>query len=267
MSPSSYLRDGVVIGAATGVFGAAFGVLATTTGLTTAQTMAMSLLVFTGASQFAAVGVVSAGGTESAALGSALLLAARNGFYGVALAEHIRASLVRRVVGAQLVIDESTALGLSQRNRADVAPAFWIGGLSVFVFWNLGTLLGAVGGDAIGDPQALGLDAAFPAGFIALAAPAFGHRRGVIAAVAGATIALITTPFVQPGLPILFAAAGAIIAMAAPDPAAGGAHLEPEAGATGPAETDRPVGLTGAEPSDDGHPTREPSDGSGSERP
>ncbi len=219
MGPTSYLRDAVVIGAATGVFGMAFGVLATTTGLSTAQTMAMSLLVFTGASQFAAVGVVSAGGTESAALGSALLLAARNGFYGVALAEHVRASLLKRIFGAQLVIDESTALGLAQEDRDNTEPAFWAGGLSVFTFWNLGTLLGAIGGDAIGDPEALGLDAAFPAGFIALAAPALGHRRGLIAAVAGATIALVSTPFVHPGLPILFAAAGAVIALAAPEKA------------------------------------------------
>lgn len=232
MGPTSYLRDAVVIGAATGVFGVAFGVLATTTGLSTTQTMAMSLLVFTGASQFAAVGVVSAGGTESAALGSALLLAARNGFYGVALAEHVRASLWKRVFGAQLVIDESTALGLAQDDRENVEPAFWAGGVAVFVFWNLGTLLGAAGGDAIGDPEALGLDAAFPAGFIALAAPAFGHRRGLIAAVVGATIAVVTTPFVQPGLPILFAAAGAIVALAVPEKPEGA--VEAESGASPP---------------------------------
>lgn len=217
MFPTSYLRDAVVIGAATGVFGVAFGVLAATTGLTSAQTMAMSLLVFTGASQFASVGVINAGGAESAALGSALLLAARNGFYGVALAEHLRSTLWKRVIGSQLVIDESTALALAQEERADTEPAFWAGGISVFVFWNLGTLLGAVGGDAIGDPETLGLDAAFPAGFIALAAPAFGHRRGLFAAGAGAVIALVSTPFVQPGLPILFATAGAVIALAVPE--------------------------------------------------
>lgn len=216
MSLRSYLRDAVVIGAATGVFGMAFGVLATTTGLSLAQTMAMSLLVFTGASQFAAVSVVGAGGLESTAVGSALLLAARNGFYGVALAEHLRSSLLRRVVGAQLVIDESTALGLAQRDRQDTEGAFWAGGLSVFFFWNLGTMIGAVGGDAIGDPEAFGLDAAFPAGFIALAAPAFGHRQGLIAAATGALIAVVSTPFVQPGLPIVLASAGAIIAVTVP---------------------------------------------------
>lgn len=217
MSRSTYVRDAVVIGAATGVFGAAFGVLATTNDLTIAKTMAMSLLVFTGASQFAAVGVISSGGSESAALGSALLLSARNGFYGVALASQIRAHLAKRIVGAQLVIDESTALALAQPDRKDTGPAFWAAGLSVFVFWNIGTVLGAVGGDAIGDPEALGLDAAFPAGFIALAAPAFGHRRGIVAAAAGAIIALIATPFVRPGVPILLAAAGVVLAMAVPE--------------------------------------------------
>ncbi len=222
MSRSAYVRDALVIGGATGVFGAAFGVLAATTGLTVAKTMAMSLLVFTGASQFAAVGVVGAGGGEPAALGSALLLAARNGFYGIALASHIRSALWRRVVGSQLIIDESTALSLAQDDPADREPAFWAGGLSVFLFWNAGTLLGAIGGDAIGDPAALGLDAAFPAGFIALAAPAFGHRRGIVAAVAGALIAVVTTPFVRPGVPILLAAFGALVALAVPVPDRGG---------------------------------------------
>lgn len=212
-----YVRDAIVIGAATGVFGVAFGVLASTNDLTVAKTMAMSLLVFTGASQFAAVGVVGAGGGEPAALGSALLLAARNGFYGIALAEHLRARLWRRVIGAQLIIDESTALALAQDNPEDKEPAFWAGGLSVFLFWNIGTLIGAIGGDAIGDPEALGLDAAFPAGFIALAAPAFGHRRGLVAAAVGATIALLATPFVRPGLPILLAAGGAVVALAVPE--------------------------------------------------
>ncbi len=199
------------------MFGAAFGVLATTNGLSVAQAMAMSLLVFTGASQFAAVSVVGAGGGEPAAVGSALLLAARNGFYGIALAQHLRSKLWRRLLGAQLVIDESTALSLAQDEPADREPALWAGGLSVFLFWNLGTLAGAVGGDAIGDPQALGLDAAFPAGFIALAAPALGTRRGITAAVVGALIAVAATPLVRPGLPILLAAAGAVVALAVPE--------------------------------------------------
>jgi 4-azaleucine resistance transporter AzlC len=228
MSRSAYVNNAIVIGAATGVFGVAFGVLAATNDLTVAKTMAMSLLVFTGASQFAAVGVVGAGGSEATALGSALLLGARNGFYGVALAEHLRGRFFKRMVGSQLVIDESTALSLSQERAEDTEPAFWAGGLSVFFFWNLGTLLGAIGGESIGDPEALGLDAAFPAGFISLAAPAFGHRRGIVAAAAGALIAIAATPITRPGVPIVLAAAGAIVALFVP-------------GGTAPSSTDEAI--------------------------
>ena len=213
---AGYQRDALIIGAATGVFGAAFGVLATTNGLDLPKTMALSLLVFTGASQFAVVGVIAAGGSEIAGVASALLLAARNGFYGLALARHVRARLLGRLGEAQLVIDESTALALAQPDPADRERAFVAAGLSVFGFWNLGTAIGAVGGEAIGDPGALGLDAAFPAGFIALAAPAFGHRRGLVAAGVGALVALVATPFVRPGVPILLAAVGAVVALAVP---------------------------------------------------
>lgn len=213
MARSSYRRDALIIGAATGVFGAAFGVLAASTGLDLARTMALSLLVFTGASQFAAVGVVGAGGGQVTAVASALLLGARNAFYGVALARYMTLRLAGRAAAAQLVIDESTALALAQPDPADRERAFLACGLSVFGFWNLGTVLGAVGGSAIGDPGALGLDAAFPAGFIALAAPAFGHRRGLVAAAVGATVALVATPFVRPGVPILLAAVGAVVAL------------------------------------------------------
>lgn len=216
MNRPPYLRDALIIGAATGVFGMAFGVLAAATGLDLAKTMALSLLVFTGASQFAAVGVIGAGGDQLTAVASALLLGARNGFYGLALARYLRARLLGRAAAAQLVIDESTALALAQPDPTDRQGAFLSGGLSVFFFWNLGTLIGALGGEAIGDPGALGLDAAFPAGFIALAAPAFGHRRGLVAAGVGALVALVATPLVQPGLPILLAAVGAVVALAVP---------------------------------------------------
>ncbi len=197
-----------------GVFGVAFGVLATTSGLSIAQASAMSVLVFTGASQFAAASVIGAGGSPAAALASALLLAARNGFYGISVAKLVPAGTPwwKRVVTAQLTIDESTALGLAQSDPAHRYDAFLAGGLSVFVFWNLGTLLGAVGGDAIGDPAALGLDAAFPAGFLALMMPALRHRSGLLAAVAGAGIAAALIPYTRPGVPVLAAALGAVLA-------------------------------------------------------
>jgi len=214
VSMASYRRDALIIGAATGVFGAAFGVLAASTGLSLAKTMAISLLVFTGASQFAAVGVIAAGGNQVTAVASALLLGARNSFYGLALARYLTARLGRRALAAQLVIDESTALAMAQPDPADRERAFLACGLSVFTFWNLGTAIGAIGGGAIGDPTAFGLDAAFPAGFIALAAPAFRERRGLTAAIVGASIALVSTPFVRPGIPILLASAGAVAALA-----------------------------------------------------
>ena len=180
--------------------------------------MAMSLLVFTGASQFAAVGVIGAGGSPATAIGSALLLAARNGLYAITMSRHIKGPIWKRGIAAQLTIDESTALATSQDDPADITNAFWAGGISVFVFWNIGTLIGAAGGQAIGDPNALGLDAAFPAGFISLAAGSLRTRAGRIAAVGGLTIALIAVPFTKAGVPILLAAGGAVVALALAGP-------------------------------------------------
>jgi predicted branched-subunit amino acid permease len=200
------VQDAVVLGIAVGVFGVAFGVLATTNGLTVAQAAASSVLIFTGASQFAAVSVVGAGGAPVAAAAGALLLASRNGLYGLAVAPILPRPLGRRLLAAQLVIDESTALAWAQTDPRARRGAFIAGGLSVFVFWNLGTLVGAVGGAAIGDPAALGLDAAFPAGFVALVAPLLRTRPGQVAAVGGALLAAAAIPLTEPGLPILVAA-------------------------------------------------------------
>ena len=202
-------KDIWVLGAAVGVFGASFGVLATTAGLSLPQACVMSILVFTGASQFAVIGVLGSGGTLGSALGSALLLAARNAAYGVAMAPTLtRRSLGRRLLAAQLVIDESTAMATAQSGRRAREQAFWTTGIAVFVCWNLGTVLGAVAGDAIGDPEALGLDAAFPAGFVALAVPHLRTRQGRVAAVCGTAIALALIPLAPAGVPIVAAALG-----------------------------------------------------------
>jgi 4-azaleucine resistance transporter AzlC len=213
MNRPSYVRDGIVLGAAVGLFGVTFGVLAVTAGLSVAQTSAMSVLVFTGASQFAAVGVIASGGTPLSALAPALLLAARNGVYGLALHPHLKGSLARRVVAAQFVIDESTAMALGQRTPVDRDRAFWVTGLSVFAFWNLGTLAGALGGSALGDPEIWGLDAAFPAGFIVLMRPHIEHRSGKIAAISGALIALVSIPLLPAGAPIIAGALGGAVAL------------------------------------------------------
>jgi 4-azaleucine resistance transporter AzlC len=216
-----------VLGLAVGVFGLSFGVLATTAGLTVAQASAMSMLVFTGASQFAAVGVIAAGGSLASAFGSALLLAARNAAYGVALAPSLgRRTLGRRLLAAQLVIDESTAMAVAQPGRRAREHAFWATGLAVFVCWNIGTVVGAVVGDAIGDPEVLGLDAAFPAGFVALAVPHLSHRRGKVAAVSGALIAVALIPLAPAGVPIVAAALGVVPAVLFTGPAPGAAAAD-----------------------------------------
>src|SRR5262249_3996976 len=154
----------------------------------------MSLLVFTGASQFAAVGVVGSGGSTFAAVGSALLLAARNSAYGLAMAPVLRGRIGRRLLGSQLVIDESTAMALCQADPVHQARAFWATGLAIFVCWNVGTLFGALGGGIIGDPATLGLDAAFPAGYLVLLAPHVQRLTGRVVAMLGATIAFVLIP-------------------------------------------------------------------------
>ena len=207
-------KDIWVLGAAVGVFGVSFGVLATTGGLSVAQACVMSVLVFTGASQFAVIGVFGSGGSLGSALGSALLLAARNAAYGVAMAPTLsRRSLGRRLLAAQLVIDESTAMATAQPGRRAREAAFWATGVAVFVCWNVGTVVGAVAGDAVGDPEALGLDAAFPAGFVALSVPHLRTRQGRVAAAFGAAIALALIPLAPAGVPIVAAALGVVPAV------------------------------------------------------
>jgi 4-azaleucine resistance transporter AzlC len=206
------LRTAAAIGVATGAYAVSFGVLSVAAGLSTAQTCAMSLLVFTGASQFAAVSVISAGGSTAAALAPALLLAARNAVYGLSLVPVLRGRLVARALQSQLVIDESTAMA---RSRADLGSdasqhAFLATGISVFVCWNLGTLIGAIAGSGLGDPRRLGLDAMFPAAFLALLVPQLRRRGAKAAAVSGALIATALVPFVPGGVPILAAVFGVI---------------------------------------------------------
>jgi 4-azaleucine resistance transporter AzlC len=197
------VRDAVAIGLAVGAYAVSFGVLAVGAGLTAAQACAMSLLVFTGASQFAVIGVLGAGGGIAAALAPALLLAARNGVYGLSLVPILRGRRWRRAVEAQLVIDESTAMARAQDEPALAHRAFLATGLSVFVLWNLGTLAGALLGGGIGDPRALGLDAMFPAAFLALLAPQLRRPGAPVAAIGGALLAVLALPIAPTGVPVL----------------------------------------------------------------
>jgi predicted branched-subunit amino acid permease len=196
------VRDALGIGVATGAYGLSFGALSVAAGLTLGQTCALSLLMFTGASQFAFVGLV--GGGPAAAVATALLLGARNALYGLRLS----AILPRRA--AHFVIDESAAMALRGEDAAAARLGFYATGAAVFVCWNLATLLGALAGAALGDPRTLGLDAAAPAAFLALLAPRLRDARGTAALAALA--AVVAVPLTPAGVPVLIAAAVAVVA-------------------------------------------------------
>jgi 4-azaleucine resistance transporter AzlC len=200
----------VAVGVVIGAFGAVFGVTAIAAGGSVLQACVMSALVFTGASQFSAVSVVADGGSTAAALSSSLLLAARNGVYGLTMARVLGGSLARRLVAAQVVTDETTAMATAQDTRRHQAAAFWMTGLTLYVCWNLGTLGGALLGSEI-DPRRWGLDAALPAGFVAMVWPQFRTRNGRLAGLLGAVICLVTIPFVPVGLSILCAALAILV--------------------------------------------------------
>lgn len=218
----------VALGFAVGVYAISFGVTSVAAGASVLQTCAMSLLVFTGASQFSAVSVIGSGGTPAAAFGGAALLAARNAVYGLAMSPYVGGGIGRRLVAAQLTIDESTAMAVSQHDLRHRRIAFWVTGGSVYVFWNSCTLIGALIGSAV-DPKAWGLDAAFPAAFVAILWPLLRRRRSLLAAAIGALVCLVLVPFTPVGVPILCAAVGVLAGVPIePDDAAGGAVRPPE---------------------------------------
>ncbi|MGH8971242.1 MAG: AzlC family ABC transporter permease [Actinomycetes bacterium] len=202
------LRTAGSVGLATGAYGLSFGALATSSGLTVTQTCALSVLTFSGGSQFALVGVLGSGGNLVSGSASAILLGVRNAFYGARLTPLLELSGWRKAVGAQLVTDESTAVGLAQEDTGARAArlGFWATGLAVFVLWNLATLVGALAGTAIGDPRDLGLDAAVPAAFVALLAPRLRDRETWTVALVAVVVALAAVPFVPAGVPVLLTA-------------------------------------------------------------
>jgi 4-azaleucine resistance transporter AzlC len=208
--PSSALTGAVGIGVAVGVYGISFGVLAVASGLSPAQACVMSMLVFTGASQFAFVGVLAGGGGALAAIGPAVMLAVRNAAYGLSLTSILPVRLRDRALAAHLVIDETTAMARAQSDPEAARRAFLATGVSVWVFWNAGTLAGALLGGGIGDPKTLGLDAMFPAAFLALLAPQLRRPGAPVAAVTGVLMALVLVPFAPAGVPVIAALAGVV---------------------------------------------------------
>ena len=189
----------------------AYGAVAVGSGLSVAQAMVLSLVLFSGASQFAFAGVVAAGGSGFAAILAALLLGARNAFYGVPMSQILQPrSWWRRLVTAHFVIDETTAMAVGQPARPAQRYAFWATGLILFVLWQLGSLTGALVGTAI-DPADFGLEAAAPAVFLALLWPALRRRDGRLVALAGAAVALALVPITPAGVPVIAAAAVALV--------------------------------------------------------
>lgn len=207
-SPSRTLTGAAGIGIAVGVYGVSFGVLGVAAGLSPAQVCVMSMLTFTGASQFAFVGVLAAGGGALAALGPAVTLALRNAAYGLSLAPILPARLRDRALLAHLVIDESAAMARAQDDPTQSRRAFLYTGVSVWLGWNAGTLAGALLGGGLGNPRALGLDAMFPAAFLALLAPQLRRPGAATAAIAGAIIATVLVPFAPAGVPVIAAVTG-----------------------------------------------------------
>ena len=204
--------EAISIGLATGAYGISFGAIAASSGFSILQTQVLSLLLFTGASQFAYVGVLGAGGSVLSGLATASLLGVRNGLYGMRIAQLTKPAGWQKLFFAQITIDESTALANKYDQSQDTARwAFLAAGLSVYVFWNIATLTGALLATSVGDPKTFGLDAAIGAGFFALVAPRLNSRLNKLIALAAVLVALALTPLLTAGLPVLATALLAIV--------------------------------------------------------
>jgi predicted branched-subunit amino acid permease len=197
------LRDALGVGVAVGTSGVSFGAVAKAGGFSVLQACALSLLMFSGASQFALVTTLAGGGSAASGVATALGLGVRNGLYGLRLAPMLGLRGVRRLLGAQVVIDESTAMALSRPDPAESRLAMLATGSAVFVFWNLATLVGALGADALGDPRRAGLDVAADAAFLALVVPRLTGRRERGVAVLAVILVLLAVPWAPAGVPVL----------------------------------------------------------------
>ncbi|MFD7548111.1 AzlC family ABC transporter permease [Streptomyces sp. NPDC059578] len=210
---AAVVRDALGVGVAVGLSGFAFGVTAAGSGLTLLQTCALSLLVFTGASQFALVGALAAGGNPLTAAAGAFFLGVRNAFYGLRLSQLLALPRAVRPFAAQWVIDETTAVSLAQPTRRAARIGFTVTGVTLYVLWNLTTLLGALGAEAIGDTDAWGLDAAGPAVFLALLAPMLRTPAERAVAALAVLLGLGLLPLLPAGVPVLLSALAAPVVL------------------------------------------------------
>jgi 4-azaleucine resistance transporter AzlC len=207
-------RDGaraiapIVVAAA--AFGGTFGVLAREAGIETPAALTMSATTFAGSAQFAVASVLEAGGGIAAAVAAAVFLNARYAPISLSVAPAFGGGRLRRLLESQLIVDESWAV--SRRSDGSHERRLLVGaGLVLYVAWMGGTAIGALAGEALGDPERLGLDAAFPALFLALLVPQVRSRRAVAAAIAGGSLALALVPFAPAGVPIVAASAACLL--------------------------------------------------------
>lgn len=214
-SPSGLVRDTAAIWLAAGFIGLSFGAIAVASGMPGWAVITMSLLVFAGGSQFLAVAMLSAGSPFAAIFGG-LLLNARHLPFGLAISDVLAGPRWRRLLGAHVLIDESTAFAMARNDLAQRRKAFWLTGVGIFCTWNAGTVAGVLLGGAVGNPATYGLDAAFPAGLLALLLPSLRDPVARRVALVAATVAVATTFTLPPGLPVLLALVG--LAAAAPLP-------------------------------------------------
>jgi predicted branched-subunit amino acid permease len=210
-SDRQIIADSLGVGIGVGLYGVSFGALATTGGLSVLQACALSLLAFTGASQFAFLGVVAAGGSPATGALTAVLLGVRNTFYGITLAPVLRVKGLRRLATAHVVIDESTAMSLVREDPRQARLGFYWTGLTIFLIWNLMTLVGAVAGERIGDPRSIGLDAAVAAAFLGLLWPRLDSTAARLLALLAAAVALGLVPFTPAGAPIIIGGLVAVL--------------------------------------------------------
>ncbi|MET0590064.1 MAG: AzlC family ABC transporter permease [Naasia sp.] len=201
------------MGVATAAYGISFGALAVAAGFDIWQTCVLSLLMFTGGSQFALVGVIAAGGVAAgpSAILSAGLLGARNSLYGIRMKPLLAGGFWRRVAAAWLTIDESTAVATAGTTPRARSVGFWVTGVAVYLGWNATTLIGALLGDALGDVSAYGLDAAAAAAFLGLLWPRLTRLQPVIVAIGAAVVATVLTPSLPAGVPVLCAAVVGVV--------------------------------------------------------